>query len=116
MFSLSIIVIMCGIVMLVNSIVFAARQGDSMSSVNEAAKTFSRGIVAALLVFSIWALGVGISGLMCFCKWCREGGCCWAVIYGCVLFIAWIFFIIMGSIVTGISMSGPETIQAFCDG
>ena len=114
--SLSVVVILCGFIMFICSIVFAAQQDDSISNVSDAAKSFANGSFATLLIFSMWAMAVGFSGTLCFCKWCAEGSICWPILYGVTLFVAWIIFLIMGSVVTSVSISGPEQIQAFCDG
>jgi hypothetical protein len=53
-------------------------------------------------------MAVGFSGTLCFCKWCAEGSICWPIIYGVTLFVAWVMFVIMGAVVTSISVTGPE--------
>lgn len=106
--SLSVIVMLCGFIMFICSIVFASQQEDSISNVSEAAEKFSNGSFATLLIFSLWAMAVGFSGTLCFCKWCAEGSICWPIIYGVTLFVAWIMFVIMGAVVTSMSVTGPE--------
>lgn len=47
---------------------------------------------------------------------CKNGNRIFPVLYGVPLFFVWMVFFIVGCILTGVSTSAPEEIQAYCDG
>jgi hypothetical protein len=115
------IVVMCGIVMLVNTIVFAAGTSESLmdadlGDVTETAKKFRNGSLATLLVFSIVAILTGLAGTLCLCKgpW-SSGHIGWPIGYGIVLFFVWVVTLVMGSIVLAVSTTSSNSIHEFCE-
>ena len=116
---LSVIVILCGVVMTIESIVFAT-QDDALSadlgSVSQSMGDFKNASMASLLIFSLLTIVTGIAGATCGCKPCAKGSICWPIIYGTLLLIVWLVTLIIGAIITGVSVSGPEALQTFCDG
>lgn len=115
---LSVIVILCGFVMVVESVVFAT-QDDVLSadlgSISHSMGNFKNASMAALLIFSLLAIGTGIAGATCGCKPCARGNICWPIIFGSLLLIVWLVTLIIGAIITTVSFTGPETLQSFCD-
>jgi hypothetical protein len=115
---LSVIVILCGIVMVVESIIFATQDdvlSADMGSISNSMGNFKTASMASLLAFSLLAIATGISGTTCGCKPCARGNICWPIIFGSLLLIVWIVTIIVGIVVTVVSFSGPDVLQTFCD-
>jgi len=115
---LSTIIILAGLVMVVESIVFASGANvldADLGQVTEQAHKFKSLSYGSLLAFSFLAIITGIAGTTCGCKPCRGGNICWPIMFGISLFFVWLITLIIGSIITGVSMSGPEQIQKFCD-
>lgn len=115
---LSVIVILCGIVMVVESIIFATQDdvlSADMGSISNSMGNFKTASMASLLAFSLLAVATGISGTTCGCKPCVRGNICWPIIFGSLLLIVWIVTIIVGIVVTVVSFSGPDVLQTFCD-
>lgn len=69
-----------------------------------------------LLTFSLIALFVGIAGTTCGCAPCATGNRVYPVLFGIPLMMVWLVFLIMGSVVTGVSTTSQDTLQEFCDG
>jgi len=116
---LSVIVILCGFAMLVETVIFA-NQDDVLSAdmgeVSDQMSQFKSLSLGSLLVFSLLAIFTGIAGSTCGCKPCAKGNICWPIIYGILLLLVWSVTLIIGSIITAVAVTGPETIQGFCDG
>lgn len=115
---LSAIIILCGLIMVVESIIFAA-QDDVLSAdlgtVSEQAANFKNLSYGTLLAFSFMAIITGLAGTTCGCKPCAKGNICCPILFGIALFFVWLITLIVGSIITAVSFSGPEQIQTFCD-
>jgi hypothetical protein len=67
------------------------------------------------MAFSCSAIIVGAFGAGCLCKPCANS-IALPVIYGIFLFFIWIIILIVGLVVTGISVTSPSTLQSFCEG
>lgn len=110
---MSVLVIICGIIMVVESIVFATQRNvidEDFGDVSASMSQFKSASMASLLVFSLLAIITGVSGATCGCKPCAKGGICWPIIYGVLLLLVWSVTLIVGAIVTGVAVTGPETI------
>lgn len=114
---LSYIVILLGVAMITECIVFQYQKtvfNSSTSKADQIAK-FATSSFGVLIGFSAIALLTGICGATCFAKKCAENRA-WTIIYGFILVVIWIVFVLMGIILTAVSVNGPDVIQAFCDG
>ena len=75
---------------------------------------FRSATFAVILIFAIVSLLVGAFGLSFNCKPCRKSPCAFAAVYGVSIFLVWIVFIIVGSVITGVSNVAPDDIGKFC--
>ena len=114
---LSVIVILLGIAMIAECIVFQYQKTvfNSNESKSDQVAKFATSSFGVLIGFSALALLTGICGVTCLAKKCAENRA-WTFIYGFLLVLIWIVFALMGIILTAVSVNGPEVIQAFCDG
>jgi hypothetical protein len=116
---LSVFVVLCGVTMIVESIIFAL-QDDIMTAdlgtISQAAGKFKTVVYAILLGFACLALVTGIIGTTCGCKPCAKGSICYPVWFGILLFFVWIVTLIVGAIICAISFTGETQLQQFCKG
>jgi len=98
---------------------FATKQDDIMSvdlgEVTKSIDAFKNAAFGVLLVISLFAIFTGIGGTLCLCKPCVKQSLCCAIIYAVPLFVAWLGFLVVGCVVTGVSTQGLAEIQEFCD-
>ncbi len=106
---LSVLVVLCGITMIIETIIFAVSSNildADLGTVTNAAAKFKTITYAILLAFACLAFVTGIFGTTCGCKPCAKGSICWPVWFGISLFFVWIITLIVGAILTAISFSG----------
>lgn len=114
---LSVLVLICGIVMLINCIIFA---GDKDAFFNEDEQweedqgLAMGGVISSLIIFSILAIFVGCAGMCCSCKPCAEGGLCWPIVYGTCMTFIWVVFMVVGCVIASVSIAGPQQLETFC--
>ena len=113
---LSVLVFICGIVMLWNSIIFA---GDKERFFSEDEKwevqdATGGAVVSLLIIFSSLAIVVGAAGMFCVCKPCAEGGLWMPIVYGLFMTAVWIVFFVVGAIIASVSIAGPQQMDNFC--
>lgn len=116
---LSVFVVIFGLLLLVMAIIFQSSNSvltADMGDLTEFISRFRVGVFIVVLLFAIVALAVGGAGVCCQCKPCRKSPCAFAACYGISIGLVWIVFIIVGSIVTGVSNVGPKQIKSICDG
>jgi hypothetical protein len=87
-----------------------------MGTVQETVNEFKNVSMAVLLGFSGMTILIGFAGMTCLCKPCLNNGVCWAVLYGIAVFVLWIVMLVVGAIVTGVSLIGTSQIESFCKG
>lgn len=68
-----------------------------------------------VLIFAILAMCVGSGGLMCLLKPCKKSPCGFAACYGISIFLVWLAFIIVGSVITGVVVAAPKEIEKVCN-
>jgi hypothetical protein len=107
----SVIVILLGIAMIAECIVFQYQKTvfNSSSSKTDQVAKFATSSFGVLLGFSALAVLAGICGVTCLAKKCIDNRA-WTFIYGFLLVIIWIVFTLMGIILTAVSVNGPEVI------
>lgn len=116
---LSVFIALCGIAMIIETIIFVLSSNifdADLGTLSDAAAKFKTVSYAILLAFACLAFITGILGTTCGCKPCAKGSICWPVWFGLSLFLVWIITLIIGAILTAISFSGVDQLQAFCSG
>jgi len=115
---LSVIVILLGILMVIESAIYHTKGSiltTDLGTLTTAVKSFKNSTFGVLITFSCSAILVGACGVGCFCKPCKEK-IALPIIYGIFLFFVWVIILVIGIVVTAISFSSPEAIQDFCTG
>ena len=105
--ALSALVILCGLALLILSILFVTNQDDIFNAdfgeVKDEMSNIKNGVFGGLCAFSLIAIITGIAGTTCGCGPCKTGNRCYPIMYGIPLMFVWLVFMIIGGIVTGIS-------------
>jgi len=112
----SVIVILCGAIMAVQSVIYVRQDDIASADVSDGLEGYKNISFGFLFAFSMLAFVTGIAGTTCACKPCAEGSICWPIMYGVPLFFVWLVTLILGGMITTVSVVGPEQIQGFCDG
>jgi hypothetical protein len=109
---LSVILILIGILILIQAIVYELRTsvlntdlGD-WQDITLKVKTFRQSTFGLLIAGSAVTMIIGCFGAMCLCKPCKRVYC--SVIFGTVLLICWILFGVIGAVITFFSAAGPK--------
>lgn len=108
-----------GLIMLVESVIYETSSSvmtADFGGVSSYISIFRKGTFTTLLIGSLATILIGALGTCCNCKTCKNNSCCWAVFYGSVLFFLWMIFLVVGSLITGLSAAGPKHIEGFCNG
>jgi hypothetical protein len=117
---LSVFLILFGIVIMAQAIIYETRSSvlntdlGTYKDISIKVKTFRQATFALLVVGAIATMVTGCAGTMCVCKPCKPIWC--SMIFGTVLMGCMVLFLVVGSIITGLSMAGPKHIDAFCQG
>ena len=110
----SFIVLLCGIIMLVFSVLGTnsavldnLKDAKSMSDLDSASK------LMAIFFYglSVFIIIVAILGFLFRC--CKS--CCYAVCYGVVMFPVWLLLFVFGGMAVGIATAGQDDIVKYCN-
>jgi hypothetical protein len=107
--------LVCGIAMLIIAIVFETDKSiwtADLGTLTDFTALFRKTAFTIVLISSLLAIGLGIGGSMCMCKFCAN--CCAAVAFGIFLFFAWILFLVAGGVVVAIANMGVDVTGKIC--
>ena len=114
---LSLVVVLCGFLLLVESIIFNTRKSILTTDLGEGFEGIQAlriVVFGVILVASVVTIMLGSLGVGCVCKPCNNR-CC-PFMYGTMLTLVWLVFVIVGGIVTGLGTAAPEAFDQVCVG
>lgn len=114
----SVIVIICGIIMIIQSCIYQITNSILTQDLGEYTSTvinFKNASFGVLVSFSATAVILGTFGTCCLCRPFKSS-IIFPICYGFTLFGVWIVVLILGITLTAVSTSGQSVIQGFCDG
>jgi len=92
---------------------------SDLGEMEDDANRLKNGLFGSLITFSVIAIFTGIFGMSCVCKPCRTDTTCtriYIVVYGAVLTLVWLVYMIIGGTLVGTAHGLPTVIQDVCDG
>jgi hypothetical protein len=116
---LSAVVVVLGVILLILAIVYETADTvltADLGDLSEIVGFFRSVTFAVILVFALMAIVVGSGGVMCLLKPCRKSPCGFAACYGLSIFLVWIAFVIVGSVITGVVSVSNREIEKVCSG
>lgn len=109
---LSVLVILCGVVMFIESVVYQSTGNNiftaDLGTWTENVAKFKNVTGGFLIAFSLVAFFTGIGGASCNCGPCAKGNICYPIIYGILIMFVWIVVLVIGIVLTAVSFAGPE--------
>jgi hypothetical protein len=105
---LSSLMIVCGVIMVIECIVYQTSQSvltADLGSLTTQIQSFKNSTFGVLIGFSATAIIVGIFGTLCHCKPCDS--IVFPILFGITLTAIWIVFIVVGAVLTTVSVAGP---------
>lgn len=91
-----------------NDGILRADLGDFTATVEK----FRWATAGTSLVFSIWAMLIGLLGIFCIFKFCANR--CFVVMYGFSLLFIWLVMLIVGGAISTVAIKGPTVAENVC--
>jgi len=82
---------------------------NSAENTADNVQKFATNSFIVLISFAGLAILAGTCGVTCLCKSCVANRT-WTFLFGFILVIIWIVFIVMGIILTAVSFNGPDVL------
>ena len=116
---LSVIVMILGIAMAIESYVFQTSKSSILSAdfgaINDSIKKYRMMASGALLLFSVLVIAIGAAGASCLARPCSRYMCL-PMTYGICLVAIWLIVFIVGLVLSWVGLNGLETLEIICEG